>query len=345
MIFDDFSEKYTRVLVTGGCGFIGSCLVRNLLSNTKSKILNIDSLNYAGSKKSIKEVFKKKPFPKINQYLFSKTNLNNRKKIDFLINDFKPELIFHLAAETHVDRSILNPRTFIKNNIFGTFNLLESSYKYWNSLNEFNKKNFLFIHISTDEVFGSLGNEGFFSENSSYQPRSPYSASKASSDHLVEAWNATYNFPALITNCSNNYGPWQYPEKLIPLIIKNAMNMEKIPIYGKGLNIRDWLYVEDHINALVLAAIHGKPGERYCIGGDNQKTNLEVAYEICKVLNKIFPQKKPHENLITFVKDRPGHDFRYAIDNSLIKQKLGWIPSYSFEKGLEETINWYVNNK
>ena len=345
MIFDDFSEKYTRVLVTGGCGFIGSCLVRNLLSNTKSKVLNIDSLSYAGSKKSIKEVLKKRPFPKINQYKFSKTNLNNRKKIDFLINDFKPELIFHLAAETHVDRSILNPSTFIKNNILGTFNLLESSYKYWNSLDEYNKKNFLFIHISTDEVFGSLGNEGFFSENSRYQPRSPYSASKASSDHLVEAWNATYNFPALITNCSNNYGPWQYPEKLIPLIIKKAMNMEKIPIYGKGLNIRDWLFVEDHINALVLAAIHGKPGERYCIGGDNQKTNLEVANEICKVLNKIFPQKKPYENLITFVKDRPGHDFRYAIDNSLIKQKLGWMPSYSFKKGLEETVNWYVNNK
>ena len=344
MIIQDFSKKFSRILVTGGCGFIGSCLVRNILTKTNSSILNLDFLSYSSSKKSINEVLKQSSSIK-NRYFFSKTNINNRKKLDSLLNNFKPEIVFHLAAETHVDRSIIKPKTFIDNNINGTFNLLESTYQYWINLNKKNKKDFLFIHISTDEVFGSLDSKGLFSEKSKYRPRSPYSASKASSDHLVEAWNSTYGFPTLITNCSNNYGPWQYPEKLIPLIINKAIKMQNIPIYGDGSNIRDWLFVQDHINALFLAAIHGKAGERYCIGGNNEKTNIEITKHICKMLDNIFPKNKPHEDLITFVDDRAGHDFRYAIDNSLIKQKLGWMPSYSFEKGIEETINWYVNNK
>ena len=343
MIYQNFSKKFSRVLVTGGCGFIGSCLIRNLLTKTNSLILNIDSLTYSGSTKSIDEVLKKSSLQK-NRYTFSKNSINNLEKVKLLINNFKPEIVFHLAAETHVDASIINPKIFIENNINGTFNLLDATYQYWKNLSKANKRSFIFIHVSTDEVFGSLGREGYFTEESRYKPRSPYSASKASSDHLVEAWNSTYELPTLITNCSNNYGPWQYPEKLIPLIIKKAIKMENIPIYGNGKNIRDWLFVQDHINALFLAAIHGKAGDRYCIGGNNEKSNLEIAKYICKTLDNIFPEKKSHEKLITFVSDRPGHDFRYAINNSLIKSKLGWVPEYSFEKGIKETILWYVNN-
>ena len=344
-MFLEFSKKFNNVIITGGYGFIGSSLVRNLLINTESKIINLDKLSYASNKESILSIFDNQKKSHKERYFAEEFDLNEKSKLEKVFKKFKPEIVFHLAAETHVDRSIDKPKSFINSNILGTFNLLEVAKKYWEDLDGIKKKNFLFIHISTDEVFGSLGEEGLFSENSAYKPNSPYSASKAASDHLVKAWYSTYKFPAIVTNCSNNYGPWQYPEKLIPVIINKALKQDKIPIYGSGINIRDWLHVEDHIRALLLIATYGKAGETFCIGGGTEKTNLEVALSICEILDIYYPDKSPHKELISFTKDRLGHDYRYAIDSSLIKEKLGWIPYYKFTEGIKQTIDWYINIK
>ena len=260
------------------------------------------------------------------------------------MKNFKPEIIFHLAAESHVDRSIDNPSDTIKSNIIGTFNLLEAARKYWNKLNPDKQNSFRFIHISTDEVFGSLKSQGFFNEITRYDPQSPYSASKASSDHLVKAWNRTYGLPTIITNCSNNFGPWQFPEKFIPTIILKSINNEAIPIYGKGGNIRDWLFVEDHINALMSVAINGKPGINYCIGGNTEINNLRLVNIICEILDQLKPKKTNYKNQISFVEDRPGHDFRYAINTEFISKELLWKPKYNFDEAIKVTIEWYLNN-
>ena len=345
MNYDKFSERFKNIIVTGGYGFIGSCLIRNLLTKTKCRICNIDKINYASNISSISEFLKNNQFLEKERYFSEKIDLNESNKVKDIFQKFKPDLVFHLAAETHVDRSIANPKIFIDNNILATFNLLEVAKDYWTKNFNKNKNDFLFIHVSTDEVFGSLGKEGFFNEDSPYKPSSPYSASKASSDHLVKAWNATYNLPSIITNCSNNYGPWQYPDKLIPVIINKALNQEKIPIYGNGKNIRDWLHVEDHINALLLTSLNGMIGKNYCIGGGNERTNIEIAINICEILDEYYPNKKPHSNLINFTSDRLGHDYRYSIDSNLLNKNIGWYPKFKFEEGLRSTVDWYIKNK
>ena len=274
-----------------------------------------------------------------------KVNLKNFHKLSEIINLIKPDLVMHLAAESHVDRSINSPWEFIESNVIGTYNLLEASRSYFNKLNGGKKSNFRFHHISTDEVFGSLDNSGFFSEESSYNPRSPYSSSKASSDHLVNSWYHTYDLPVIITNCSNNYGPYQSPEKLIPLTIIRCFDKKKIPVYGNGKNIRDWIYVEDHINAIFIVLLNGKIGESYCIGSNQEFTNIEIARKICLELDRIKPKKIEYSNLIKFVEDRPGHDFRYSIDPSLIKNQLGWVSKTKFKAALTKTVKWYLENK
>ena len=326
-----------KILITGGGGFIGGNLIRRLLKKFEKKIFNIDKFGYASDLESHLNI-------NHDNYKFIQVDLINFKKINQIISEIKPDLILNLAAESHVDRSISDPRIFIESNILGTFNLLESVRKYWENIPKENQDNFLFHHISTDEVFGSLGNEGYFSENSCYDPRSPYSASKASSDHLVKAWHHTYGLPTLITNCSNNYGPWQFPEKLIPLSILKAISKEKIPVYGNGLNIRDWLHVEDHIDALLNVINKGIIGSTYCIGGKNEKTNLEVLNIICRIINEKINDGFKYETLITHVDDRIGHDFRYAIDSSKIKNEFNWEPKFTFEKGISQTIDWYLKN-
>lgn len=333
-----------KIIVTGGAGFIGSALIRHLVNHTEHIILNVDSLTYAGNLSSLKEI------EKSSRYSFIKANICDKTAMETIINEFKPTNIMHLAAESHVDRSIDNPDEFIKTNIFGTYNLLETFYKFLKNSNLLQTTNPLFQHISTDEVYGSLGVEGLFTEETPYSPRSPYSASKASSDHLVMAWYHTYKLPVVITNCSNNYGPYHFPEKLIPLIILNAMHGRELPIYGKGENIRDWLYVEDHAKALTLVMEHGKPGENYNVGGNNERTNLEVVETVCSVLDNLAPNLKPKgmssfKKLITFVKDRPGHDLRYAIDASKLKSSLGWKPEDNFESGIHKTVKWYLDNE
>ena len=279
------------------------------------------------------------------RYKFFKVDISDKSTLDKVFKEIQPELIIHLAAETHVDQSIRFPEKFISSNIFGTFQLLQTSLNYFEKVNKDIKKKFKFLHISTDEVFGSLNEEGYFNENSNYNPRSPYSASKAGSDHLVKAWFHTYGLPCIVTNCSNNYGPWQNPEKLIPNTISKALIKKNIPVYGNGSNIRDWLYVDDHIDAILLAAEKGLPGSTYCIGGNNEKTNLDVVNKICLYLDKHSPQRESYKSLIKFVKDRQGHDFRYAIDSSLIKKDLHWAPKHNFDEGLEKTINWYLKNR
>lgn len=329
------------LFVTGGAGFIGSAVIRYLLSETEHSVVNVDCLTYAGNLDSLKSVSDS------TRYQFEKVDIRDSDALNRLFEQYKPDGVMHLAAESHVDRSIDGPAEFIQTNIIGTYNLLESSRKYWLTLQD--KSGFKFHHISTDEVYGSLGETGLFTEETAYQPNSPYSASKASSDHLVRAWHHTYRLPVVTTNCSNNYGPYHFPEKLIPLMILNALEGKPLPVYGNGQQIRDWLYVEDHARALVKVFMEGKVGETYNVGGHNEKKNLEVVYLICDLLEELSPNKpngiKHYRDLITFVADRPGHDVRYAIDASKIKQELGWVPIETFETGIRKTVQWYLDNQ
>ena len=324
-----------RYFITGGAGFIGSALIRKLILNEKNIILNYDNLTYSGNLNNLKKISKSQ------RYCFVKGDINDENKLYASLNDYKPDIIMNLAAETHVDRSITNADKFIQTNICGTYRLINVAYKYWLNLSIKRQREFRFHHISTDEVYGSLSQNGKFSEGNRYDPSSPYSASKASSDHLVNAWFKTYNLPVLITNCSNNYGPYQYPEKLIPKIILNAINKKKIPIYGNGENIRDWLFVDDHIDALILVIKKGIPGETYNIGGNCEKKNIEVANLICDSISEYMESKGEffdYKSLIEYVNDRPGHDFRYAIDSSKIFNKLGWKPTESFDSGIKKQL-------
>jgi len=339
-----FSHEIKNILVTGGAGFIGGTLIRKLLLSTKAKIFNLDKLNYASDLTSINLIINKERKLK-DRYYFLKVDLTNESATRDAIRFSNPDLIFHLAAESHVDRSIENPKSFIFNNVIATFNLLESSRKHWENLSHLRKSSFRFHHISTDEVFGSLENsEDLFNESSPYNPRSPYSASKASSDHFVSAWNHTYGLPTLITNCSNNFGPWQFPEKLIPIIILKALKNEFIPIYGNGENIRDWLFVNDHISALLLVSANAKPGENYCIGCSQEMNNIEIALKVCSILDKLKPKNNSYKDLIKFVDDRPGHDFRYSINAKKIQKAFKWEAEFSLMDSLEITVKWYLNN-
>lgn len=328
------------VFVTGGAGFIGSALVRLLIAESDWTIVNIDKLTYAGNLESLVAVDKN------TRHVFSCTDICDREALDRLFAEHRPAGVIHLAAESHVDRSIHGPGEFIQTNIVGTYTLLEATRAYWLDLPETEKAGFRFHHVSTDEVYGSLGETGLFTEAAPYSPNSPYSASKASSDHLVRAWMHTYGLPTLVTNCSNNYGPYQFPEKLIPLMITNALSGRPLPIYGKGDNVRDWLYVDDHARALKRVFERGLPGETYNIGGHNEKTNLEVVDALCALLDRLRPRPdgRPHAELKTTVADRPGHDRRYAIDAGKIARELDWTPNESFETGLETTVAWYLAN-
>jgi dTDP-glucose 4,6-dehydratase len=330
-------------LVTGGAGFIGSAVVRHLINDTEHQVLNLDKLTYAGNTDSLKAIANSP------RYQFSKTDVCDRISLDRVFESFQPDLIMHLAAESHVDRSIDGPSDFMYTNIMGTFQLLEAGRSYWSKLSEIRKKAFIFHHVSTDEVYGDLeGTNDFFTENTPYAPSSPYSASKASSDHLVRAWYRTYGLPIVVTNCSNNYGPYHFPEKLIPHVILNALEGKKLPVYGDGSQVRDWLYVEDHARALVLAATNSIAGKTYNIGGYNEKKNIEVVKAICDLLEELHVSKPEgvdqYKDLITFVTDRPGHDLRYAIDAKKIADELGWKPEETFESGLRKTVIWYLDN-
>ncbi len=337
-------DRIKRIIVTGGAGFIGSNLILKLFDVSKAKIYNLDKLGYASNLIGINNKLIKNEELK-NRYELVKVDLKNKNKLDILIKDINPDLVFHLAAESHVDRSIDYPEIFLESNVIGTFNLLVSLRNYWKKLSLARKKCFRLVHVSTDEVFGSLyDNEKKFDESTPYDPKSPYSASKASSDHFVKSWVNTYDFPALITNCSNNYGPWQFPEKLIPLVIMKAINSEQIPLYGDGLNIRDWLFVDDHTDALITVASKGMIGNSYCIGGVGESTNKNIVEIICKYLDELKIKNYSHLKLIKYVKDRPGHDRRYSINSSLIRNQLDWNPSYSLNKGIKITVDWYLNN-
>ena len=328
-------------MVTGGAGFIGSAVIRHIIEKTPHQVLNIDKLTYAGNLESLNSISKN------SRYQFSQTDICDREALDQLFLEFQPDLVMHLAAESHVDRSITGSAAFVETNIIGTYQLLEAARNYWNNLEEHKKLAFRFHHISTDEVYGDLeGTDDLFLETTSYAPSSPYSASKASSDHLVRAWHRTYGLPTIVTNCSNNYGPYHFPEKLIPLVILNALESKPLPIYGKGDQIRDWLYVEDHARALYKVVTEGIVGETYNIGGHNEKQNIDVVKTICSILDELRPQANntPYASLITFVKDRPGHDLRYAIDASKIKNDLGWTPQETFKTGIRKTVEWYLNN-
>ncbi len=328
-------------LVTGGAGFIGGNFVLRQMQKETIQIVNLDALTYAGNLDTL-ECVKDHP-----GHVFVLGDIGDRCLLDYLLNRYEPDAIVNFAAESHVDRSIDAPETFIQTNVLGTFQLLDAAKNYWRSLPEDRAAKFRFLHVSTDEVYGSLGETGKFTETASYQPNSPYSASKASSDHLVRAYHHTYGLPVLTTNCSNNYGPYQFPEKLIPLIIHNAVNGKPLPVYGRGTNIRDWLYVEDHCRAIEFVLDKGVPGEVYNVGGNNEKTNLEVAHTLCDLLDELLPDSphRPHRNLITYVTDRPGHDLRYAIDATKISQQLGWTPLETFATGMRKTVQWYLNNQ
>ena len=330
-----------RILVTGGAGFIGSAVIRHIIENTHHHVLNVDKLTYAGNLESLRSI------EKSERYKFSQTDICDQVVLERIFHEFQPDSVMHLAAESHVDRSIDGPAAFIQTNIVGTYSLLEAARKYWLSLTLDAKEAFRFHHISTDEVYGDLvGTTDLFTETTPYAPSSPYSASKASSDHLVRAWQRTYGLPTIVTNCSNNYGPYHFPEKLIPLVILNALDAKPLPIYGKGDQIRDWLFVEDHARALYQVVTEGVVGETYNIGGHNEKQNIEVVKTICKILDELKPQStgQKYETLITFVKDRPGHDLRYAIDAAKIEKELGWTPQETFETGIRKTVEWYLNN-
>jgi len=333
-----------KILVTGGAGFIGSAVIRHILKNTDDSIVNLDKLTYAGNLESLSEV------EASDCYSFEQVDICDRAELDRVFIKHQPDAVMHLAAESHVDRSIDGPAEFIETNIIGTYQLLEATRQYWNNLGDNSKEAFRFHHISTDEVYGDLeGPEDLFTENTPYAPSSPYSASKASSDHLVRAWQRTYGLPTLITNCSNNYGPNHFPEKLIPLVILNAIEGKSLPVYGNGMQIRDWLYVEDHARALYKVVTEGSVGETYNIGGHNEKTNIEVVQTICSLLEEFVPNKpvgvECYQDLITYVADRPGHDIRYAIDATKIADELNWTPSETFESGIRNTVLWYLNNK
>ena len=333
-----------NILVTGGAGFIGSAVIRYLITETDHRVHNLDKLTYAGNIESLSSVVDSE------RYQFSQTDICDRQALDSVFAEFQPDIIMHLAAESHVDRSIEGPADFIETNIVGTYQLLEAARTYWSQLDAGKKANFRFHHISTDEVYGDLeGTDDLFTESTPYAPSSPYSASKASSDHLVRAWQRTFGLPIVLTNCSNNYGPYHFPEKLIPHMILNALAGKDLPVYGKGNQIRDWLFVEDHARALVLVATTAEVGETYNIGGHNEKQNIEVVHTLCDLLEELHPEKPVgitnYKDLITFVKDRPGHDLRYAIDASKIERELGWKPLETFESGLRKTVVWYLENR
>lgn len=330
-----------KILITGGAGFIGCNLIRQLIMETDSVVANVDKLTYAGNLRSLADVSDSP------RYRFEKVDICNRREMQRLFREYRPDMVMHLAAESHVDRSIEGPAVFMETNIMGTYNLLEVSRDYWNELDNGMKRTFRFHHVSTDEVYGSLGTDGYFTEASPYRPNSPYSASKAAADHLVRAWHMTYGLPVVMTNCSNNYGPFQYPEKLIPMIILSAPSGRSLPVYGDGTNVRDWLYVEDHCRALRLVLETGAIGGMYNIGGHGERTNIQVVETVCDILDEMCPHPdgKSYRNQIRFVEDRPGHDRRYAIDAGKIQRELGWKPRESFEAGLRKTVLWYLDNQ
>ena len=328
-----------RVIVTGGAGFIGSALVRHLVLERGFTVLNIDKLTYAGNLASLRDVQGN------NGYTFLQADICDRAAMERAVAGFRPDRIMHLAAESHVDRSITGAAEFVQTNVIGTFTLLEVARHYWSGLEGAAKEAFRFLHVSTDEVYGSLGDEGLFAETTPYDPSSPYSASKASSDHLAKAWQRTYGLPVVVSNCSNNYGPYHFPEKLIPLTILNALAGRPLPVYGTGANVRDWLYVEDHARALDLIVAEGRPGETYNVGGRNERRNIDVVRRICAVLDELVPAERPHEELIAFVTDRPGHDARYAIDATRLETELGWRAHEDFDSGIAKTVRWYLDNE
>ncbi|ABM76873.1 dTDP-glucose 4,6-dehydratase [Prochlorococcus marinus] len=340
----EIPEYFSRVLVTGGAGFIGGALIKRLLKESNMIIFNLDKFSYASDHTSIYHTLDKLDKLASQRYKPLQVDLSDPLSTQAAVCEADPDLVFHLAAESHVDRSINNPRIFFESNVEGTFNLLESLRSHYAELSKERRARFRLLHISTDEVFGSLGDQGFFCETSPYQPRSPYSATKAASDHLVQAWIHTYGLPAIITNCTNNYGPYQFPEKLIPLVILKMINNEDIPIYGNGKNVRDWLFVEDHIDALLLVASNGLIGNRYCIGGTSERTNKQVVESISIIMDKLHPIGVPHIQKIKYVDDRPGHDLRYAMDINHIKTQLGWKPTFLFNVGLEITVKWYLDH-
>lgn len=328
-----------KFLITGGAGFIGSAFARLLIAETDHSVLVVDKLTYAANLESLQ------PIAAHPRYWFARADICDAAKMSSVIEYYQPDVIIHFAAESHVDRSIDGPSAFIETNIVGTFALLQAALGYWRTLPSARRDRFRFHHISTDEVFGSLGDTGHFSETTAYDPRSPYSSSKAASDHLVNAWHHTYGLPVVISNCSNNYGPYQFPEKLIPLMTINALEGRALPVYGNGKNVRDWLHVDDHVRALLLIATQGLVGSKYCVGGMCEKSNLDVVHTICDVMDEIIPLDRPRSTLIAFVQDRPGHDQRYAIDPGKIRLELGWSPRETFESGLRKTVQWYLDNK